>query len=279
MNETEITSLEQYTALEVELHTLAGRAESITEPDKKLRIEIRDTRVRIEKIGKYLRDDYNRLAKEVIAKEKELIGIIAPAEERLKSLEEAVEAEKERLYRVSRFEARKAIFETLGVSFEPEQNEKLSDTEFEAFYQSELLAKNERTAKELAEREQKVREEEERQARIKREEEMAESIREEEAQKAAKAIADAEERAKRAEQDAKEKAERDERARVAQEEADRIAKEKNEADEKKKLEQDMAYNMWLESFGYTEETKSDFVIEKYGNRVRLSKILSIYTIG
>jgi len=271
MNETEITSLEQYTALEVELHTLAGRAESITEPDKKLRIEIRDTRVRIEKIGKYLRDDYNRLAKEVISKEKELIGIIAPAEERLKSLEEEVEAEKERLCRISRFDERKAKLEAIGVVLEADVSVLMDDKAFEVYFQEQQTAINAKKEAELAERERKVREEEERQAKIKRDEEWAAKIREEEAQKAAKAIADAEERAKRAEQDAKEKAERDEQARIAKEESDRAAKEKKDAEEKKKLEQDVMYQTFLASYGWN--ASEDFMVDRKDGRILLYKLI------
>jgi len=278
MEETTITSLADYTALETSLHTLAGRAKNVTEPDKKLRIELRDARVWLEKTGKFLRDDYNRLAKDVIAKEKELIGIIAPAEEALKSLEDAVEAEKERLYRVSRFEERSERLGAIGVTLEAGVSVLMDDKAFEVYFQEQQTAVNAQKQAELEARERKVREEEERQAKLKRDEEWAEKIRAEEKAKAEQAVKDAEARAQRAEQDAKDKADRDERDRIQREADAKAEKERKEAEEKKKIEADIAYQLWLESLGYTKEDDASFVIENNGKTVRLSKVLGYYTI-
>lgn len=59
------------------------------------RMDLKNTRVDITKRGKEARDDANAFAKAVIAKEKELIGIIEPEESRLQGLQEAWDAARE----------------------------------------------------------------------------------------------------------------------------------------------------------------------------------------
>lgn len=71
------------------------------------RMKLRNTRVEIEKRGKAAREDATAFSKAVIAKEKELVGVISPEEDRLQSLqdewdtaiarERAAKAETERL--------------------------------------------------------------------------------------------------------------------------------------------------------------------------------------
>lgn len=71
------------------------------------RMKLRNTRVEIEKLGKAAREDATAFSKAVIAKEKELVGVISPEEDRLQSLqdewdtaiarERAAKAETERL--------------------------------------------------------------------------------------------------------------------------------------------------------------------------------------
>lgn len=71
------------------------------------RMKLKNTRVEIEKRGKAAREDATAFSKAVIAKEKELVGVIAPEEDRLQSLqdewdaaiarEKAAKAEAERL--------------------------------------------------------------------------------------------------------------------------------------------------------------------------------------
>lgn len=80
----------------------AGYAEA-----QSARVKLKNTRVEIEKRGKAAREDATAFSKAVIAKEKELIGVIAPEEDRLQSLqdewdsaiarEKAAKAEAERL--------------------------------------------------------------------------------------------------------------------------------------------------------------------------------------
>lgn len=56
------------------------------------RMALKNTRVAIEKLGKEARDDANAFSKAVIAKEKELLGIISPEEDRLQKLQEQWDA-------------------------------------------------------------------------------------------------------------------------------------------------------------------------------------------
>lgn len=80
----------------------AGYAEA-----QSARMKLKSTRVEIEKRGKAAREDATAFSKAVIAKEKELIGVIVPEEDRLQSLqdewdaaiarEKAAKAETERL--------------------------------------------------------------------------------------------------------------------------------------------------------------------------------------
>ena len=61
------------------------------------RMRLRDARVSVEKTGKEARDDANKFAKSVIAKENELIAIMEPEEKRLAELQKAVDDEAERV--------------------------------------------------------------------------------------------------------------------------------------------------------------------------------------
>ena len=44
-----------------------------------------------------------------------------------------------------------------------------------------------------------------------------------------------------------------------------------------KIEEEKEYQAFLVKNGYTKQNKSDFIIEKIGKKVRLSKILGIFT--
>ena len=94
MNEKEITSLETYTALETELYSIASRAKTFTAPNKDIQRELQKARKFLVDTGKFLREDYTRRAKEIGTKEKELLAIITPEENRLKALDDE---EKERI--------------------------------------------------------------------------------------------------------------------------------------------------------------------------------------
>jgi colicin import membrane protein len=77
----ELTSLAKQSERIVQITNKAGRDECHSSL-----MVLKSRRVDIEKRGKEARDDANKFAKAVIAKEKELIGFIAPEEERLQLL-------------------------------------------------------------------------------------------------------------------------------------------------------------------------------------------------
>lgn len=90
-----------------ELAALAESSKRITEIRDQVsrdechgaRMQLKTARVAIEKIGKAAREDAQAFSKAVIAKEKELIGVISPEEERLQALQsewdDARQAEKD----------------------------------------------------------------------------------------------------------------------------------------------------------------------------------------
>ena len=105
--EARASQLLSFDATKAELTNLAKQSERITQiTDKAGRDEchsslmvLKSTRVDIEKRGKEARDDANKFAKAVIAKEKELIEIITPEEQRLQLLRDQWDSaiERERL--------------------------------------------------------------------------------------------------------------------------------------------------------------------------------------
>ncbi len=94
-----------------QLHAIVAATSAITATDLSddtqlalvhdTRISLRDARVKIEKTGKALRADALKFQKDVIAREKELIGIIEPEESRLGALEEQANTIKERVARAA----------------------------------------------------------------------------------------------------------------------------------------------------------------------------------
>lgn len=109
------------------------------------RKDLKKTRVTIEKTGKVMRDDANKFAKAVIAKEKELIGIIEPEELRLAGLEadaEVAKIHRERTEllpeRVRRIEA---IKDGLPVPADEELLE-LDGPAFEVYYNTRVYDRN-----------------------------------------------------------------------------------------------------------------------------------------
>ena len=89
-------SLEQFQPTEAKLRELALEKSKIVITDIEdkqqikiahdAKIELRDVRIAISLKGKELRDDANKFSKAVITKEKELLAIIAPEEDRLEKI-------------------------------------------------------------------------------------------------------------------------------------------------------------------------------------------------
>lgn len=86
----ELARLAQESVRIVEITNPAGREECHA-----ARMRLKTTRVEIQKAGKEARDDANAFAKAVIAKEKELVDVIAPEESRLQALQDEWDAARE----------------------------------------------------------------------------------------------------------------------------------------------------------------------------------------
>src|SRR5580698_3744407 len=95
-NKPKLTALAKQSERIVEITNAAGREEC-----HRAYMVLKTTRVAIAKDGKEARDDANKFAKAVIAKEKELIDIIQPEEERLQLIRDEWDnrIERERLAR------------------------------------------------------------------------------------------------------------------------------------------------------------------------------------
>lgn len=99
------------------------------------RIELRNARVKIEKAGKALREEAITYQKAVIAKEKELVGIIEPEEDRLAAIEEEAEKFAIRKERLEKLPTRKERLLAIPYShhLEPQSDEVLLDMDANAF--------------------------------------------------------------------------------------------------------------------------------------------------
>lgn len=227
---------------------------------KEARIKLRDARVKIEKKGKELRAEATAFGKAVIAKEKELIGIVEPEEDRLKAFEEKAAEIAEMDKREELLPERREKLLAIGDGIEVADDVllKMDDTDFEAYYNKRVFDKNEKARLDLERREREVKETEEKQQREK------------------DRIA-AEERGRVAERERIEKEQKEERERIDREkkaeeeriERERVARERKMQEEKERLERDQKYQMFLSVHGYSEETKDKFHIIKEGNVVRI----------
>lgn len=238
----------------------------VTEQRKKLR----DIRTSITKQGKVFRQKAVDFNKAVLSKEKELIALVEPEEDRLKALEEKAEQEKLKADRVELLPKRYEKLATIGDDEAITDNELLSmdSATFDAYYNKRVSAKNnaERAALDAE--------------RKKYEDELAEFRRKEDALALeAKRVADQKEWEARQEEKRKHDEENAERERKLKEEV--AEKEKKEAEarrvaddaeKKAKLETDKLYQEWLAGFGYVADSE-EFVVLENGNRMILYKKL------
>lgn len=276
-----MNTLDIFDPNEAFLKKLVGKTQDLTATDledpaqlkvvKTARITLRDARVKVEKAGKAAREDALKYQKDVLAKERELIAIIEPEENRLKSIEEEAKMIVEKKYRLSQFEARSARLEALAHTLSPDLNAEMDDAQFEAYFQNIVTMNNERRERELKAREDSLKQAElavEREKELKAREEQARA--DERARSEREAIYAKE----KAERDVKEANERTERA--AQAEREKIAREeenrkRKEAEAQKKLELDTMYQTFLESHGWNDSVT--FHIERKGETVLLYKLV------
>lgn len=225
---------------------------------KKTRIQLRDARITIEKQGKSMREDALKYQKDVITREKELIAIIEPEEQRLKDIELEAERIKERAIRQTALPIRHAQLKEIGDGIKSNDEELLEmDAEqFAEYMNGRKLAKFEidRIARETEER------------KIAHERDIEEAKKravEQERDRAARENADkkkrAEATAKKAIEDAKVEAARIEQAakdKVIREEKEKQEKIREEQQMRESLEKKKKYQAWLKKIGYKEEDKS-----------------------
>ena len=220
------------------------------------RIELKKTRVSIEKRGKELREDAIKFSKAVIAKEKELVAIIEPEEIRLDQLEDAAKQnaiEKERLRKWPERLERLKELEYKGGSSDDHILKMMSDVDFEAYINSvKAKIEAERLAKERQaqlEREMDLKRREEELAAKERKAEMEERAR----KQAEQDRLDAEMREKKRLADLEQA--RLEGERKAKAEAERIEREKKEAEAK--AEKSRKFKAWLADQGFTDALEGD----------------------
>lgn len=132
----------------VELHKLADESKKVTVTNLhnstevatvgKTRRKLVATRTNIQKIGKEIRGDAVAFQRAVLAKEKELIGIIAPEEARLKKIEADVKDSLERQDRKKKLPERKTKLANIRAELSDEALLNMSDDEFNDYYVESL---------------------------------------------------------------------------------------------------------------------------------------------
>jgi len=265
MDEKEIT---KFDITEATLRSMVEETKGIVNVDidnkediekvKKARIAIGKIRIELQRFGKDKRDWFNLMSKKIITREKELIAIIEPEEDRLKAFEEEFKSKKELADRVALLPVRKEKLFAIDKMITVDDSFlcSMDSSEFMGYCNELIASKNEKSRLELEERENKLK--------------VAET---EAAHKEEVRIA-----AEKAREDEIEKADQREKNRIDNERILKEKEEKKDQEEKEALDKDKKYKKWLKDNGYTEETKNDFVLEKVNNKVRLSKIIGIYTL-
>lgn len=255
---------------------------------RKARIDLKKTRVAIEKYGKDLRDDANKFSKAVIAKEKELIGIIEPEEDRLKAIEEEAEKLAIREERLEKLPARKERLAAIGDNVEVSDEDLLlmDANDFEGYFNArtadKLKADKEKAEADQRARDEEIRKENERkEAEIKAREDAAREKEEANAREEArlKAEKEAREREEKAREEEREKARLAEEKRLEDEKRAKEEAAKKEAEEKARLEKAERYRNWRAQFGWTEATRADFKEEKVGDTVVLWKKVDTFHLN
>ena len=318
-NETETLDIEKFNPTVAEIQKIVdeGKAFTITDFSDRVqikavhdqRLQLKDIRVTVTKQGKAFRQQAVDFQKKIIEKEKELVALVEPEEERLSGLEDQATAFEEREKRRELLPKRLDRLASLkdGVEISEEEILNMESTDFEGYCNKRLADKNEKDrlvleAKEIklkeaeskATREKEIKEAEDRartderkradeaDMKLKDERERAEK---ESKERIAREEKESRERADKIERDAKDKVEREEKE--SKERADKIerdAKEKVEREELKakeavlKLASDKKYQDFLASCGWTEKTASEFYIEVKGSSYSIYKKVGEITL-
>lgn len=283
-----VLTMSEFTPAKEQLQQIVARTSTVDVKDLTAvhgaRIELRDLRVGITKKGKELRDGAIKFQKDVLGKERELVGIIEPEEERLGQAEDELKLRKEMETRREELPTRRAALESVGDGVEATDDELLAmtDDEFNAYRVRRIDAKlvkdkeafeQKKRDDEAAAKKKAEDEEAERRAKLAAEEAEAKKLRDAESAKLAaeraeldkeKARIAAEEKAKKeAEEAAERELQRKEReAKLAREAEEAAAAKKaaEEADARKEAN----FQAWLRSMGF-DETQGDQLITTGGS--------------
>ncbi len=241
------------------LHKIIEKTSKITATDlsdeaqlavvKENRIQLRDARITIEKQGKSMREDALKYQKDVIAREKELLAIILPEEDRLADIEHEAKAIKTRAARMELLPMRRQELSAIGIS--DIGDEALLDLDNDQFSEFLNKCKADFLDKQMAEvNAEKARlADEARLAQVRKDAEVAERNRvEAEAQRKVDAAKAESDRVIR--QTHEKEAQRKAQEEAAKREAE--VREQEAKDKQSKLEKQKKYKAWLEKIGYTE---------------------------
>lgn len=265
-------NIEKFSPAKAELKSLVEKAKLVTkqsteEEIHEMRKTLRSTRTSITGTGKVMREDAVRFQKEVVAKEKELVAIISPEEDRIAAIEDELQIKKERAERRAILPQRRTRLEAIDKDLinliSDEEILDMDSTQFEGYLNAAHAEKN--------------RAEEDRIAAEKRKLE----VEKEELQRKQDLVA-AEERGRRQEREQAD-AEKERVAREAKEKEEREAREKKDAEEREererqRLEGEKAYKAFLKKNGYTPETADNFVIARSDSEVKLYKLISVFKL-
>jgi hypothetical protein len=297
-------NLEKFDPTVAELTAMVEATKNITATDLKdkvqlavvreNRIALKGARVKITKIGKELRADAVTFQNAVIAKEKELIGIIEPEEDRLSEIEEQAKAQAIREGRLEELPERKERLAQVESYQEDEKLLAMDGIQFETFYNEKVAEHNENTRIQVEKAQQEAQEKldakrRDEQNKIEAEQEKAQAKiyadRKALDDEKAKVDADKAEIARQKEiKEAQDKARTDEKNRIEFETKEKVAKEKTEAcllAKEKKTEDDKllkrkAFIDFRNSYGWTEKTKANFKLEETSEGFVLYKKLGIF---
>jgi hypothetical protein len=253
----ESLNLDKFSPKKAELVTLTLEAAKvvINGPDdragydfaQKVRIQLKNARVEIQKTGKALRADALAFQKAVIEKEKELVAIIEPSERDLEAKQNTINEAKEKAKRQLLLPERRAKLQEIAFTAEDDLLLGMDEGQF-----SEFL--NQKKAEYLLEKERVMREEQERidaERRLLEQQKLADEVQREHQLELEQARKGAEERTKREMQAAADELRKREEAAAAE------------------LAKDNVYQQFLKENGYSEAMKDSFVIQRVPNKVTL----------
>lgn len=216
---------------------------------KAARKELGEMRILITKTGKSAREEARRYANSVIEKEKEYLGIITPIEDSLKSKIESIDEEKKMQERRILLPSRIKMLEEVEIKLLDAEVLRMDEKEFALYLdeQKTLYAEKKEAERVAAEADKK----------------RAEEIEIAKSRAVEEAIVAERERIEK------------ENLRIAQE---ALAKSEAIKAEQAQAEKNIKYRNFLKENGYTNETKSEFHVERIGNNVVLYKKIGEITI-